>query len=508
MRMNFPLKYLIPLLSFFIGVVLVIIQSYIHMNREYERMMKNSSSQAKVVGNRLASQITFKIKNEGFSEQKLISMSAPYMAEGLDQITLYNEKLEPIFSRFIPTYTHDPMEYFESSHAFKVIKDQFSNIDYRKKQKKIIGYFPIDLPVKKGEVLSRHAGVIFLVFDITAEYIQTKNAIIKTAVMNVATIAVMVMIFSLMMYFLIFRRLNALHRASLQLSKGNFDVHVHSKGQDELTQVIMTFNTMAIDMKAYKNTMQERVDKAVRERTEQSKLLIQQSKLASMGEMIGNIAHQWRQPLNALGLILQKLELFSSRGKLTDEMLKENVHKANTIINRMSSTIDDFRDFFKPDRQKEHFDLTTVIHDVMNLFEAGLGEADISVSIQIEEPIGQLYGFKNEFVQVLVNLINNAKDTMKERNVSNRHISIHAQEKGNEVLFTLSDNAGGIDEKIIDRIFEPYFTTKEEGKGTGIGLYMSKMIIEENMQGKMDVRNTAEGAEFSITFNIDKGSKE
>jgi len=504
--MNIPLKYLIPLLTFFIGVILVVVQSYIHMNREYNRMIESTSSQAKLTGNRLASQITFKVENEGFSRQKLISLTAPYMAESLDQINLYDEKLVPLFSHNIPTHGHDHIDNFQSNNAFKVIQDQFSTINYKKKEHNIVGYFPIDLPVKKGEVLSRHRGVMHLVFDVTAEYIQTKNAIIKTALMNVVTIAIMVLFFSALMYVLIFKRLNALHRASLQLSQGDFDLHVKSgKCQDELTEVINTFNTMAVEMKAYKETMQERIEKALEARMQHNKLLIQQSKLASMGEMIGNIAHQWRQPLNALGLLVQKLELFSNRGKLTEEVLKENVEKANTIIKSMSNTIDDFRDFFKPDRQKMLFELKDVIQEVMHLLEAGLSEADISVNIQIEESIDKLYGFKNEFAQVLVNLINNAKDAMKERKIEHRHISIAAQQEGEHLLFTLSDNAGGIPDHLIERIFEPYFTTKEEGKGTGIGLYMSKMIIEENMHGQMHVKNTTEGAEFSMTFKSDKG---
>ena len=478
------------------------------MNREYARMIKRSTAQAKIVGNRLASSITYEVTREGFSEQKIISLTAPYMAETLDQVHLYNQKLELLFSRYIPTDTYDKKNNFDSSLAYKVVKDQFSYISYKCEDHTIIGYFPLDLPVRKGEILSRSTGIMHLIFDVTPEYIQTKQAIIKTAIMNIAIIIIMVTFFSALMYFLIFRRLNALHQASLKLVNGDFDVYVKSKGEDELTQVINTFNSMALDMTAYKHTMQERVDKAIEERTEQSKLLIQQSRLASMGEMIGNIAHQWRQPLNALGLLIQKLELFSSRGKLTEELLKENVQKANSIITGMSTTIDDFRDFFKPDKQMERFDLKSVVAEVMILLETGLTEADISVTIQIDQSECVVYGFKNEFMQVIINLINNAKDTMVDRNIKNRHIMIIGKQKQDKVILTLSDNAGGIPEEIIDRIFEPYFTTKEEGKGTGIGLYMSKMIIEENMHGQIRVKNNNKGAEFSMILKSDKGSKQ
>lgn len=503
--MNIPLKYLLPLLIFITGFFLVSIQTYIQMKSEYKRMVKHASDQARVTGNRLASRITYEVKSGGFSEQKMISLTAPYMAEKLDQVDIYDHQLNPLFSRYIPSYIHDKQENFQSSTAYKVIQEQFSDITHKVERKHIIAYFPIDLPVQKGRVLSRSTGLLHLVFDITQDYVETQERIIKTAAMNVVIIAIMALFFSMLMYFLVFRRLDTLHQASLKLADGDFDVHVHTKGEDELTQVIKTFNSMAVDINDYIHNMEEQVNKAVQEQHEQSKIMIQQSRLASMGEMIGNIAHQWRQPLNALSLLIQKIELFSKRGKLTEEVLAENVKKASSLIENMSTTIDDFRDFFKPEKQMELFDLKTVVHDVMILQEAGLKEADISVHINIDQPACEIYGFKNEFAQVIINLINNSKDALLENKVENKEISISGKQKKGQVVFKVSDNAGGIPENIIERIFEPYYTTKEEGKGTGIGLYMSKMIVEENMHGIMQVRNNESGAEFSMIFKNRKG---
>lgn len=504
MILNLPLKYLLPLLLLLTGVLLLGLQSYIQMNIEYEKMVNRLASQAKVTGNRIASRITLEVKNDGFSKQKMISLSAPYMADSLDEVNIYDQNLVPIFSRFVPSYAQDKKTDFESSLAYKVVKEQFSEVHYDNVNKHMIGYFPIDLPKQEGSRFTRTTGVLYLVFDITPEYIETKKGIINTAIIDISILMVLVLLFSMFMYYLVFRRLDNLHKATLQMSKGNFDVQVKTKGKDELTQVIHTFNSMAVDISKYIHEMQEQVNKAVQEQHEQSKIMIQQSRLASMGEMIGNIAHQWRQPLNALGLLIQKIELFSKRGKLTEEALAENVDKASGIIQNMSITIDDFRDFFKPDKQMETFDLKTVVNDVVMLQEAGLKEAQVVINIDIDQPICEIYGFKNEFSQVIINLINNAKDVLIENQIENKEIFISGKNKKDQVVFKVSDNAGGVPEKIIEHIFEPYYTTKEEGKGTGIGLYMSKMIVEENMNGIMQVRNNESGAEFSMIFKKEK----
>ncbi len=249
--------------------------------------------------------------------------------------------------------------------------------------------------------------------------------------------------------------------------------------------------------------LEERVHKAVTESKQKDHLMAQQSKLASMGEMIGNIAHQWRQPLNALSLLLQKQQVFFDRGVLTAEKIQESTDKGLKLINQMSSTIDDFRDFFKPNKQKEQFDIKDAIDSTLELIDAALYNQNINLVMDVQEE-SMVYGYKNEFSQVILNIINNAKDALVENQTPAPEIKVEATTKYGTTIIRISDNAGGIPQESLNKIFEPYFTTKEEGKGTGIGLYMSKMIIEDNMGGKIDAANTKDGACFTILFDLKK----
>jgi len=226
-------------------------------------------------------------------------------------------------------------------------------------------------------------------------------------------------------------------------------------------------------------------------------LLIQQSRLAAMGEMIGNIAHQWRQPLNAIGLVIQNILDAYEYSELTKDYLEKQVVKAGDIIHFMSQTIDDFRNFFKQDKEKRDFSLKETIVKTISFVEAGFKNHNIQLELDIGEDI-IVHGYPNEYSQVLLNILNNAKDAYLNENKRRRWVKISASAADKRSVVVIRDNAGGISEKIISKIFEPYFTTKEPGKGTGIGLYMSKAIIEKNMGGSLAARNIGNGAEFRI----------
>ena len=230
---------------------------------------------------------------------------------------------------------------------------------------------------------------------------------------------------------------------------------------------------------------------------ERDQMLIQQSRQAAMGEMIGNIAHQWRQPLNILGLTVQQLLLYYDLNQFDRTFLVGNVEKSMELIHHMSRTIDDFRNFFKPDKEKVEFKVQDSIGKTMSLLEGSFQSPLISVEIIAkDDPV--ISGYPNEFSQVFLNIIVNAKDALIERNIDRPEITVTISSEDGCAAVTIADNAGGIPEQIIDRIFEPYFTTKGPQGGTGVGLFMSKIIVENNMGGRLTVRNTANGAEFRI----------
>lgn len=251
----------------------------------------------------------------------------------------------------------------------------------------------------------------------------------------------------------------------------------------------------------YEATLKKEVEKRIEQIRKQDELLLSQSKSAAMGEMISAIAHQWRQPLNTLSLYNITLE---SKEYLSKEDIKEFREKSNNVISQMSQTINDFRDFFKPNKNKEKFFVSKSLQKVLGMLEAQLKEKNILIKNSVDTEL-TLFNFKSEFEQVLINLLNNAKDAIL-KTISQKKIGvieIISFQSDTEIVLEILDNGGGIEMGIIDKIFEPYFTTKFESQGTGLGLYMSKMIIERNMGGKLIVSNNKHGASFKITFGVE-----
>jgi signal transduction histidine kinase len=214
-----------------------------------------------------------------------------------------------------------------------------------------------------------------------------------------------------------------------------------------------------------------------------------------MGEMIGNIAHQWRQPINALGLLLANIKDAYEFGELNREEMSRQMETGNRLIQKMSATIDDFRDFFRPNKEKAPFRLAKVVAEVKSILGASLAHHGIFLDEQVSVDVNAL-GYANECAQVLLNLVNNAKEALVERKVAGGVIRVSVGMEDGMAVVRVADNGGGIPEDVLPKIFDPYFTTKPQG--TGIGLYMSKIIVENNMGGRIEARNVEGGAEFAI----------
>ncbi len=262
------------------------------------------------------------------------------------------------------------------------------------------------------------------------------------------------------------------------------------------------------ELENYNNRLEERVKEEILKQKKQEHILLQQSKLAQMGEMISMIAHQWRQPLTAISSTITNIDIKLEIGKFDFEdkedrklFLKFLEKKHNNIINyikNMSDTIDDFRTFFKPNKERTETTYDELVKSTLSIIEMSIKNNNIKLILDLNcnKPINI---YENDLKQVLINLIQNAKEILLERKIENPTIKITAS---NEVI-TISDNAQGVPIEIIDKIFEPYFSTKDKKGGTGLGLYMSKMIIEDHCNGKLTVSNNSNGAVFKIYIPLD-----
>ena len=279
------------------------------------------------------------------------------------------------------------------------------------------------------------------------------------------------------------------------IEQGNLGTRISKDTNNEaLNELKIVINNM-IDNLEFK--IQEEINK----RLEQEQILIQQSKLASMGEMIGNIAHQWRQPLAQISAIHMNMKVTYDFDKFTKEYMESKIKEANKLTAYMSQTISDFQNFFKPQGEKEVFSIEKACRDAYFILESSLKAHGIEVIFHITQDV-TINGYKTEYSQVILNLLSNATDILIERQIKNPKIELEIKDGNHFALVKIKDNAGGVDTSIIDKIFEPYFTTRHQTQGTGIGLYMSKNIIERNMHGYINVVNVEDGALFTV--KVDK----
>ena len=264
-----------------------------------------------------------------------------------------------------------------------------------------------------------------------------------------------------------------------------------------LTQYLIAFILFIIVLLLFIKIFNRIIQKENDDKLNQQKLILEQSKLAQMGEMIGNISHQWRQPLSEINSIMMNIESDFKNKKLDRNSLDGSILEVENLTEHMSITIDNFNNYLKKDKHKEEFLVSTIVKKGLELTKNSMLKHNINIELNVinDKLINSVEG---EFIQVIIALLQNAKDVMLLNDIKNKNINIIVENIDDKINITILDNGGGVANDIKNKIFEPYFTTKFKSTGIGIGLYMSKMIIEKNMNGKLEVHNKENGAEFKI----------
>lgn len=247
-----------------------------------------------------------------------------------------------------------------------------------------------------------------------------------------------------------------------------------------------------------KQKLQEEIAQESKLRQENEYLMMQQSRMASMGEMVGHIAHQWRQPLAQLGGIFMNLQSSYHFGELDKKYLEEKIEQGNNLITYMSETIDDFHLFFSPEQKQKMFDLVLYVKQAVNIVQASLDYHHIEVVIEGAENEFFSLGLPNEFAQSILNLLNNARDSLSKTDEVKKEIRIVFKKEGSQIMILFCDNGEGISKQILPHIFEPFVTEKSDNDGWGAGLYITQLIIEQKMGGTIQAYNLKKGACFKI----------
>ena len=459
----------------------------------------------------------------------------------------YSKKNEKLKNIIISKENNDYIIIQENSWSFEPNIDKSYKALEKDKESSILFLSPIldtevfqyTFPIYSSGI---HLGWIHLSMSLD-EY----NKRLETVYIGFFTFFMILLGFSLFISYILSKSISnpivSLNNIVSKISKGNLKLRASYESNDEVGALAQGFNKMiaAIDetqtqLKISHEKLEERVEERTKEldstnklleiktieleklnknldikikdeiekRIQQESILVQQSRLAATGEMIGNIAHQWRQPLSLITTCATGIKLEKEFGISTEE---NELEKLNTIVqssNYLSKTIDDFRNFFKPNKEKISFSIEEMLEQSITLVAASFNFHYITINKELKE-IEKVYGFPNEFSQAILNVLANAKDALIEKNIENPFVSIKICENKKFGILEIEDNAGGISPDILTKIFDPYFTTKHKNQGTGIGLYMSKMIIEKNMNGNLSVENTSNGAKF--IFKIPKNKE-
>jgi len=357
------------------------------------------------------------------------------------------------------------------------------------------------------------------------DFMETPNKNIRFIFIIVSFIMMLIIFITYKFSLNITKSLYTLIKAVKSISKGDYSKKIEVYSNDEIGILADKFNKMIHKIEISQNEIQEKnlkllhvnqelkknefkiksinesltvqIKEAVQKNLLKDKQLLHQSKLAQMGDMVSMIAHQWRQPLNAISATSTKLSLLSGMQMLEDSKMQEDAEFIQNQCQKMSKTIDTFMNFVKPATESKEFYFKDTIESILNIMGKQLSSHDIEVHVEYLEQVS-LLGYEDLLEQVILNLLSNARDAFDEQKKENKYIKIIICTENRVPVIIIEDNAGGIEESIREKIFNPYFTTKEQGKGTGIGLYMSMDIMKKSFNGNLVYSATQDGSRFEI----------
>jgi len=398
---------------------------------------------------------------------------------------------EKVFSSEKSNYIKsDYKDFYLDKEAFEVVKKLKPNsLNLPKPSKKILEI--ANKKIKMGKPFSiyspnREHDLIYIPVKnklnhkvVASLVISTKDTYIKNEISNTnmsIIVTILVLFFILLFIYTELRQKAKLQKQTQKEQKINQKLHQKEE-----------------ELKILNKSLELKVADAIKKTKQREKLLQEQSRLAQMGEMISMIAHQWRQPLSAISATSGSIMLKAQLGKLDKKSTIDLANNITKYAQHLSSTIDDFRNFFKDDKTKQIVTLEEIAIGALNIVESSMASSNIKINLDINSN-EEILTYKNELMQVVLNIIKNAEDALIENNITNPTINIKITNK----TLLISDNAGGIPQEIITRIFEPYFSTKTKKDGTGLGLYMSKTIVEDHCGGELSVYNDKDGAVFQI----------
>ena len=515
-NLSFKFKFfIVPLLAIFLFSGIAAIQHQ-HVNTQYkiiQHTVKDDIGDLKSINHFLSNlsiifgdihNLLFSVKEKNIDdlEEYVYIHGKPLIYKIHQQHKILKDEILPHIKPKIPISNHNDIEkqfnkYIEHSGSsitmvtveLDLARDQLNNAS--KYYNELIKSFEL-----AKQSLLKHSEN-----HMNENFVDAKRIVNIITIFIFSTILIMLII-AIALYKQLSQEFQSLSTVVNKLSHGQRDVEIPSFQHNQ------ELHNISIGLKNFRDNL-IKVEKLNIEKLQMQEQLLRSEKLASMGEMIGNIAHQWRQPLSVISTAATGIKVQKEFNYLDDEKLFASCAMINDNAQYLSQTIEDFKNFLKEDTNKKTFNLTTNIHSLINLVSSIIKVHNLNLILKLEESI-EIDGYPNELIQCMINIFNNSKDALINLDEKDRYLFISTYTKGENAIIEIKDSAKGIPEDILPKIFDPYFTTKHQSRGTGLGLHMTYNLITQRMKGTIESQNTSylyngkkyTGASFTITLPL------